>query len=546
MPPLDVAPNDSSEAPPQVAMASAPLPESIANAPAAMPQQPQQQEQTAQQPLPQAPPEAHTHRSALAGVLAGIAGPNKSFSIDPQTGKMQETDVPPSPGDAFKRILASALIGMGAGAAAGSTGRPGAGVLGGIGAGAIAAGGQRAAFEERQRNQAQQDFSEDQKLQLNRATIAHLNAMTVAETSRATRDGAEIDMKAANALNDMREQVAANPQNRDLGHYASFNEFLQKHQDIAPNIAELQSQAAIRVFPTYEDGKPTGFQIFQVHPDWANQKNEKPVDVPYFSGVDENGNPKTSYQHFDVGQISNGDAWKAFGAYGLQSLRGAVTPETRYVQEEENKRAAAHNAIEWANANKDQNSPVPDPFGAALPQVGQKEYNKRFDSFGRDYVKDLNSIERSYQQMSEILENARKTGKITGPESIVGLFNAIGLSSAPLKGRGFRINNEVIGHHVGMRGVIESMRNRLQALDTGQIVTANQLGEYERILADARRDAYAVAGNEALRQGLPRNFLPSGNGNVLDPQTALIFYTVAGKNKDAARKAAQELGWKVQ
>ena len=78
-----------------------------------------------------------------------------------------------------------------------------------------------------------------------------------------------------------------------------------------------------------------------------------------------------------------------------------------------------------------------DLFGEPLGQdVGSRsEYNKRVDTFSKDYGKDLNQLDQASSQLRGIIANAQKTGKLPGADSVVGLFDAIGISSAPLKGR---------------------------------------------------------------------------------------------------------------
>ncbi len=86
------------------------------------------------------------------------------------------------------------------------------------------------------------------------------------------------------------------------------------------------------------------------------------------------------------------------------------------------------------------------PVGA--PGMDRKEYLKRVDTYTKDYSKDLNQLDAARSQLSDIIANAEKTKKLPGADAVVGIFDAIGISSAPLKGRGFRINNSVVGEHV--------------------------------------------------------------------------------------------------
>lgn len=188
-----------------------PLPASIAET--SQPAQPTQQA-TASQPYqppvqptqPAQPTTPPAHHFTLGGVLAAIAGPNITHTVDPQTGQIKTVATPPAPGDAFRRILAGALTGMGAGAAAGSTGHPGAGILGGMGAGGTAVANRQQALnqqdiqnQQEQFKQQQQATEAQQRAKLQEATLALHNMEMLNQRRNMQRMDAEDAIKVQNS-----------------------------------------------------------------------------------------------------------------------------------------------------------------------------------------------------------------------------------------------------------------------------------------------------------------------------------------------------------
>jgi hypothetical protein len=134
---------------------------------------------------------------------------------------------------------------------------------------------------------------------------------------------------------------------------------------------------------------------------------------------------------------------------------------------------------------------------------------------------------------------------MTGAESVVGLFNAIGISATPLAGKGFRINSNTIEEHVEARGIDQAAYQQLLSLKNGDVITPKQLSDYSNIAEGVYHNAYVNAADEAHRQGLPVDFLPQGGGRPVDPITARIYLDTAlhthpelANNPKAAQAAA--------
>ena len=184
-------------------------------------------------------------------------------------------------------------------------------------------------------------------------------------------------------------------------------------------------------------------------------------------------------------------------------------------------------------------------FQPKLPVGGVKEYAKARASFKKN-ADDLAGTEQTFQQFGQILDDANSGKDLTGAESVVALFNAIGISAEPLKGKGFRINQSTVEEHANARGLGESLYQKLLRLKTGDVVTAQQVKDYATIADQARTNKYVSLVNEAHNAGLNADFLlPNGNGRKLDSGTAKIFLTLGGGNKDVARSAAAKKGWSL-
>ena len=196
---------------------------------------------------------------------------------------------------------------------------------------------------------------------------------------------------------------------------------------------------------------------------------------------------------------------------------------------------------------------VPDALGfqPKLPVTGAQGYQKAQSAFKKN-ADDLSQTEQTYQQFNDILKDAAAGKDLTGAQSIVGLFNAIGISAEPLKGKGFRINNLTVAEHAGARGIRQAIEQKVGRLKTGEIITPQQLQDYAHIAEQVRENKYVSLVNQAHNAGLNADFaMPTGNGQKADPSTARIFLRLVGwtdgkptdKQKQTAQAAMQKKGW---
>lgn len=170
----------------------------------------------AQQPGPQ--DATALHDSMIGKAFKILSGQNTQYSIDPQTGKMTTTDVPNTPGQFFKNVVAAALVG---GAASASHGRENAGSpLAAVAQGGAANINRNQQLDQERIQRAQQDYKnqlaagqeqrENQKAQLEqqnfqseevlrKAQIAHANAETIRTNQLTQGDNFATHQKVAEA-----------------------------------------------------------------------------------------------------------------------------------------------------------------------------------------------------------------------------------------------------------------------------------------------------------------------------------------------------------
>lgn len=190
-----------------------------------------------------------------------------------------------------------------------------------------------------------------------------------------------------------------------------------------------------------------------------------------------------------------------------------------------------------------------DPFGNQIAvtadgqRLGVKEYNSRADKFSKEYVQPLMVLQKTTMEFQRINSNPNQTGA----EKVTALLNAVGISGDPLKGKGFRITNDIIKEHASSRNIWEGAVQKLNTVfGSGGPITSKQIADYTAVAEGVVHDAYVTAAQEALRQGLPVNFLPkaTAQGQRADNLTIKIYLDSAGGDSQSAVKAMTAAGWK--
>lgn len=523
-------------------------------------------------PVVAQPPAAQPHTGVLASILGAVGdvlgGPKSVKSVDPKTGDI--IDQPLTGRERIANTAAMYLRGIGAGLAAHGPGAAGQ---------AFIMGGQAEQQHEQQAMEQNQQQSQNIRQELNdQASRAHLAQLNAESSMRLTRDQTEIDAQTADKLEKYRSLIASNPSNKDWGTYKSLDDFIAAHKDFQQNgvsLLQMQAKGELAAVPVTEAGKITGFRVFQVNPEWADQLNDKEEKFLYPTGkmIDDgkgNKTPEMKEETIPAHAIKNGTLMQFLGTQGNEALGAAEktaktaesqqkTKESQELLPSQKAEAAANVAAKQASAQKDlaeakalgtDDFSAPDSTGTKvdLPTGGVKEYNKRLNSFKKD-IDALAQTEASYQQFHDIINDISAGKDLTGAQSVVALFNAIGLSVEPLRGKGMRINNPVIEEHIHARGLPQEITQKILKLKKGDIITPQQVKDYAKIADEVRVNQYVNKINEMHAMGVkadPALGLLKGNGNSIysDPGVAKILLKVTG-DPAKARQAAIDLGWQV-
>jgi len=224
---------------------------------------------------------------------------------------------------------------------------------------------------------------------------------------------------------------------------------------------------------------------------------------------------------------------------GNKEDKGGVTDALKFVQDREDARAKMKLKQEQAAGNNT------DVFGNTST-LNEKEFNKRYDAFNKSkQYQTVQTLQGSYQQFQDIVNDINSGKDMTGAQSVVGLFNAIGISAVPLAGKGFRINENTIKEHVDARGLDQAAYQRLLKLKNGDVITPEQMKDYASIATGVYRDTYINAANEERRQLGYIDVLPLGNNEVVDQVTGSLYLKVAGGDRAKAEAALKKSGWQI-
>jgi len=164
-----------------------------------------------------------------------------------------------------------------------------------------------------------------------------------------------------------------------------------------------------------------------------------------------------------------------------------------------------------------------------LPPGGVKEYNKRLDSFKKN-IDNLASTEATYQQFSDVLNDINAGKDMSGAQSVVVLFNAIGISVEPLRGKGMRINKNIVEDHQNARSFGQDLYQKWLSLKKGDIITPQQVKDLPPSLRRSEQIKYINLINQMHADGVKADsaigFL-KGNGRQIDDGTIKIFIAAA-------------------
>jgi hypothetical protein len=535
--------------------------------------------------------------SVLSGISSSMAGRAPVKYTTDESGKVIAD--PNQPVDTKKaqlmRIAATGLAGLGAGAQAGGQKSGLANALAGLGAGAAAQTASSQAADKQARQQANDDFERQQQKLLRMRDIAsgnmHLYTM-IQEQRRIEEDrdphraqslgwakaaedaGVPVQYATLSELNQMRE---SNP------------ELIATHQILPIGMKPVTDPQGNPVMD--EDSKPKMEAQFAVIDGLHDGSLSAPASFVSdlqkygkYAGITGEDNLKAgddiSMQHFVqlAGAITEGKkkelaGWikpevvvndkgqrfernnntgelreaKAIPTSDVKNLAdankkdtsGEVTPLEKFKQDREDQRVRIRQS---ADNKAGQNTDV---FGnvSTLPE---KEFNKRYDSFNKSkQYQTLGVLQGSYDQFQQAVKDIDSGKLLSGAQSVVQLFNAIGISATPLAGKGFRINENTVKEHVEARGLDQSALQKLEKLETGAVITEKQLKDYAGIAAQVYKNSFINTAKEQKRQLGYIDVLPLGNNEPVDAMTASLYLQTAGGDRAKAESALKKSGWLI-
>lgn len=208
--------------------------------------------------------------------------------------------------------------------------------------------------------------------------------------------------------------------------------------------------------------------------------------------------------------------------------------------------AEAEQAQTQATLNKQALGRV-DDFGnkVGLPGDNVKEIQSKQDKFNKAYVEPLAPLVKSDMEFNRILSAG---DKMTPAEKVTGLLQAVGISFDPLKGKGARLNNDIIQEHANARDIYQGALQKIDSLRPGGggPITQKQVQDYASIARGVVHDAYVFNAHEAQRQGLPVDFLPKASkpGEMAPDDVLKIYVDAANGDQQKALAALTKAGFK--
>lgn len=443
------------------------------------------------------------HR-VINSILHALGGGDDVSYQKGDDGKLHAIVIKNTPGMSAKKIIAGALTGLVGGAGV----EPGPGHLGR----ALVAGFDKnakrlTANDQQQRQTAEQDFNDSQEVLKNKATMAHLAALTTQSAWESKRLGVEINSKLAEGFTAMQSLVASDPGNRALGTFKDFNEFLNSSPELQGQIAKMMPHGMIQPL-VHPDGSVTAYAINQA---WAEQKLDRDMPLPVLESFDKAGKPIYKNHTIKAGTVTNGDYQKYLMGTFTEQQRVAVDA---FKQQQENLRSEKTQAGETARTKmtiEAENQRAKEANASrervATGRVAQKE----IDTHSKTYVKPAMDTEQSYQQMDRVYQEylqAKVQGKDlpTGAGSMLALSQHLATTFGVVKGA--RVTKDMIHEHLGARSVTDSMRVAVQQLINGDQLSPDQWHAFHSLISSARELKWEGATREAVRSGVPINFVP--------------------------------------
>jgi hypothetical protein len=280
----------------------------------------------------------------LNGILNALGGGKTTtvYRRDPDTGKMVATEVERSTGDKWKLMIAGAL----SGAAAGSAVRPGPGKVSRAGAAGFQAGDNLAeGIDEAKRQNADQDFAANQKVQVNKAQRALLTQQLATSAWEMKKSQMQFSMDMTKDMNAFNVMVGSDPTHTDLGTYSNLDDFISKNS--GKETGKGLTDGVLQAFPEIDaKGNVIGVHGYRVTPGWGSKRNAEPVQIDLGGPV--NGKWESKYQTIPANAYTNDEILTKLKAVGDKK---ATWEKEKFAQDQENQRGREKNETTIQAAN---------------------------------------------------------------------------------------------------------------------------------------------------------------------------------------------------
>lgn len=517
---------------------------------------------------------------------------DKHYSVDPDSGKTVVTETPRSPGQKWAHIVTAALAGVAADA--GRKGQHGVGgALTALGTGFE--GGQKleANREDTQRAHAETEFKNQKtadEATLRKAQNAREQQESLLKaqeySNRFKQFNYEFDRMQTHDQQELadrwnnRSMAGVQPLNiegkpvPEFSTLAEANDFAMQHRkeviggyttrvDIDPSTHKFvigqvpQEKQMFKVQVPDGKGGSTEGTIYGTPTDFLSYQN-KQAELKRDNAQISEANMRIASMGIDLKNKKQADAAGVSWRKSLQAtgndpekavgyMKQKYPQDMSFLQEQELSQIAEKGGIPIFSEGFGTNE---DPFGEKLPMKSHKDYTKQMADFTSKTVNPAMAIEKSYQMSDGAYREymtARAQGKelSTGAASMVMLSNHLNTTFGQVKGA--RITKDMIHEHLGARSISDEALVAIQRLSNGDALSPDQWKSYHDLISQSRNETWKLVSDQALNEGLPRNFMPRGNGKYIedDPSTLKLFFEIAGGSPQKAAIAAHHFGWKT-
>lgn len=502
---------------------------------------------------PAAPPEHRSLMGDLASTIFHVFAGNPLATVDPATGGIKAANL--TTAQKFENLAHGAIRGAAAGAAQRGPGSVGRSALAGVQASDEFNQQQRENLLKESANVRETNAGQQRDL-LNKASLLKSQQDLAEGSLRIKMTNDQLQKSYADNANSLSELESV-PGHEIIGTFKTaddFSKFLNEHPD-STGLAKDFAQHKIVTVPL-PDG---GFKAIKVPVEFVNQKTAEPFTISQVTPIqDDQGkiSYKTTTHTIPAGSVTEGQK--------ITMLGGATADAMKFQEHEDKQKETAATIAEkkaqvanlgaeatehLAQAHAIDGTQISRPdltgFTPAAPPGGVKEYNKRLDSFKKN-VDQVAQTEGTYQQFNDVLNDINAGKDMTGAESVVALFNAIGISVEPLRGKGMRIQQSVVQDHQNARSFGQDLYQKWLSLKKGDIITPQQVRDYASIASNVRTNEYTNLINQMHADGVsadPVIKMVQGNGKKADDGTIKIFLQAVNGNGQKAAELLHQQGW---